>query len=219
MPKTKYKKEVPYPVYEALIDEDNLDDTGIRFVSIVSDPAIEIKGMFFSENKLVNQEFKAIADKKILCGPAMIPNKRIYRADEDGEYYIFFSPSTIQKMVEKFNRNNNNRSINVDHSNRMVNGYIQQNWITADAVYDKSKYYGFNLPIGSWFVEMKIEDDKFWEEEVKGKGKYSFSIEGMLYQSLTPYKMSKNQELSSLVDELSDEELLKLVEFFKQSPI
>ena len=54
----------------------------------------------------------------------LVPDKPIYRNDEeDGEHYIQFSKETIRKMVEKFNRNNN-KSINDDHTNKMVNLFL-----------------------------------------------------------------------------------------------
>lgn len=213
MSKKKYKEEIGYPIYEALIDEDDKDSTGMRFVSIVDDPAIEIKGMFFNkEGALKNLEFKTISDQQMICGPALIPDKNIFRSDEDGEYYIRFSKDTVRKMVEKFNRNSNNKSINVDHSNVMVDAFIMENWIVQDSVYDKSKFYGFNLPVGSWFVCMKILDQKFWDDQVKKGGKYSFSIEGMLYQSLTPMKLNKvYNSVEELLDDLDDEEILSLI--------
>lgn len=175
------------PCFEITIEND--DNSGIRMVSLVSDPAIEVKGMFFSKEEQKNFEFKAFKDQMKIVGPAMIPHKKIFRRDGEYEYFVTFSPMTIRMLVEKFNRENNNRSINVDHSSQMVNGYIEQNWIVEDPIYDKSKMYGFNLQPGTWFIEIKIEDEKFWNEEVKELGKYSFSIEGLL--GMKPEYMSE----------------------------
>ena len=49
------KKQMPrdmtqLPVYEITIEEDG--NQGIRLVSLVKDPAIEVKGMFFSKEEL-----------------------------------------------------------------------------------------------------------------------------------------------------------------------
>ena len=159
-----------------------------------------------------NFEFKSVKDQMKIVGPAMVPNKKIYRRDGDYEYFVTFSQDTIKKLVEKFNKQNNNRSINVDHSNQMVNGYIEQNWIIEDPIYDKSKLYGYNLPKGSWFIEVKIEDKEFWMQEVKEGGKYSFSVEGML--SMKPQYMSAQ----NIIDDLSDDEVLSLAkEVFAES--
>jgi len=121
---------------------------------------------------------------------ALIPYKKIYRSDEDGEYFVMFTPETIEKMVTKFNSSGNNRRLNFNHSDVMVKGYIEQNWIVESEMYDKSKVYGYDVPKGSWFVVIKIEDEKFWNEYVKEDGFYSFSIEGIMGQKTCIYVFS-----------------------------
>jgi hypothetical protein len=171
------------PVYEVTCEDGNVE--GIKMVSLVADPAIEMKGMYFSSNLGKDFSFKQINDKQIIVGPAMVPNKKILRKDEnDNYYYVYFTPQTIKKMVDKFLKENNNRSINVDHSSQMVDGFIQASWIVEDSTFDKSRYYGFNLPVGSWFIEAKIEDKNFWMNDVKEDGKFGFSIEGVMSQNL-----------------------------------
>lgn len=192
------------PCFEITIEND--DNSGIRMVSLVSDPAIEIKGMFFSKEEIKNYEFKAVKDQMKIVGPAMIPHKKIFRREGEYEYFVSFSTDTIKKLVEKFNKENNNRSINVDHTSQMVNAYIEQNWIVEDPIYDKSKMYGFNLQPGTWFIEIKIEDEKFWNDEVKDMGKYGFSIEGLL--NMKPEYMSKYD----FVDDLTEVELMNILE-------
>jgi len=197
------------PCFEITLEDD--DRSGIQMVSLVTDPAIEVQGMYFNKQK--SYEFKAVKEQMKIVGPAMIPNKQIYRRDGDYEYFVTFKPDVIKQLVEKFNRENNNRSINVDHTNTQVNAYIEQNWIVEDPIYDKSKLYGFNLPKGSWFIEVKILDEKFWEEEVKNLGKYSFSIEGLLglkneYMSL--YEVIDNLNEIELVNILQDLNKLRI---------
>ena len=195
------------PVYEITVEEDS--NQGIRFVSLVKDPAIGVKGMFFSQEELTKElsyQFKSVDEKQIVVGPAMIPNRKILRKDEnDDMYYVIFRPEVIKQMVDTFNRENNNKSINVDHTNRMVNGFIQQNWIVEDSTYDKSRIYGYNLPVGSWFIEVKIEDKEFWNTEVKDENKFSFSIEGMMNQELIEMK-----SIEQFLDSLTEDELLKM---------
>lgn len=193
------------PIFDIEVEDDN---QGIRFVSLVVDPAIEVKGMYFSKDEIKNFEFKAITEQKKVVGPAMIPNQKIYRNDEKGEYFVKFLPDTITKMVKSFNKDNNNRSLNFQHSNRMVDGYIEQNWIITDPIYDKSRTYGYNLPAGSWFIEVQIEDDEFWEKEVKEMGAYSFSIEGLMGISNPNYNFSYQ-----FIDSLTDEEIFEIIKY------
>jgi len=197
------------PIYEIIIDED--DSQGIRMVSLVSDPAIEMKGMYFSNNLEKDFAFKTIGDKQIIVGPAMIPNKKILRKDDnDNLYYVYFTPETIKLMVDKFLKDNNNKSLNVDHSNEMVNGFIQASWIVEDPIYDKSRYYGFNLPKGSWFIEVKIDDTNFWLKDVKEEGKFGFSIEGLMNQKL----VEMNTSIEEVLDTLTENEFIQI--FFEK---
>lgn len=199
----KIFKDADYPIYEIMLEDD--DSTGIRLVSLVKDPAIEIQGMAFSKEEQKNYEFKAIKDKQIIVGPAMIPDKKIPRKDEDGDpYYVFFSKDTIRCMVDKFNSENTGRSINIDHTNEMMPGFISENWIVEDPYYDKSRMYGYNLPVGTWFIVSKVEDTNFWNKEVKEAGRYSFSVEGLMSQRLS-------NNYSSIIDSLTEEEIIEIL--------
>ncbi len=206
----KYKyQENNLPVYEIVIDPE--DNTGIRFVSIVQDPAIELKGMYFSEftdNQIdKNFQFSVNKDSQMIVGPALVPNFKIYREDEQGEYYLFFTPNVIKTMVDKFNANNPSGKINFNHSNQMISANIVGSWIVADSMYDKSKFYGFDLPVGAWFIEVHVDDPSFWKDQVKENGFYSFSVEGIMGQRLV--EMSRVFE--SIIDELTYQEMIDLL--------
>ena len=149
--------------------------------------------------------FKEVGDKQVIVGPALIPDMKIYREDEKyGQYYVTFTKETIAKMVEKFNKFGSNRKINIDHSNQMVDAFIMEDWIVEDTVYDKSRKYGIEVPIGTYMIMVKIEDTKFWLEEVKGNEKFGFSIEGLLGQQLV--SLSKQ----ATIDDLTEEDLFQI---------
>jgi hypothetical protein len=189
------------PVYQIVIEDD--DDTGIALISLVDEPAISMKGMAFSNKS--SMSFKEVGDKQVIVGPALIPDMKIYREDDKyGKYYVTFSAETIEKMVEKFNKYGSNRKINIDHSNQMVDAFIMEDWIVEDAVYDKSRKYGFEVPVGTYMIMVKIEDTEFWMEEVKGNGKFGFSIEGLLGQQL----VSLSREAT--IDDLTEEDLIQI---------
>lgn len=195
------------PVYEIVVDDN--DDTGIQLISLVDEPAIAMKGMMFSQEKSM-MSFKEVGDKQVIVGPALIPNMKIYREDEKfGQYYVVFTKATIEKMVEKFNKYGSNRKINIDHSNQMVNAFIMEDWIVENEVYDKSRIYGIEVPVGTYMIMVKIEDTDFWNEEVKGNEKFGFSIEGLLGQQLV--SLSKQEEEVS-IDDLDLDDLLNIFE-------
>ena len=63
----KQYKDAEYPVYEIVVDDS--DTTGIRLLSIVEDPAIEMKGVAFNYvGNIKNYEFKAQEDKQMIVG-------------------------------------------------------------------------------------------------------------------------------------------------------
>jgi hypothetical protein len=189
------------PVYQIIVEDG--DDTGISLISLVQDPAIVMKGMAFNNKEVMS--FKEVGDKQIIIGPALIPDMKIYREDEKyGQYYVTFTKETIAKMVEKFNKFGSNRKINIDHSNQMVDAFIIEDWVTEDLVYDKSRKYGIEVPIGTYMIMVKIEDTKFWLEEVKGNEKFGFSIEGLLGQQLV--SLSKQ----ATIDDLTEEDLFQI---------
>jgi hypothetical protein len=207
----KVYKDADLPVFEIVCSEDMNDNTGIRLLSIVADPAIEEKCLMFSENDVKDYAFKSNAEKQIMVGPMMIANKKILRRDDDGnKYFVVFTPETIELMVNKFMKGDNNHSINVEHSNQMVNAYIQQLWIVEDSYMDKSKKYGYALPVGSAMCQVKVEDKDFWKNEVKENGKFGFSIEGLMGER--PVLMSAVEEFDiydEIIKSLLDDKEIK----------
>lgn len=201
------------PIYEISVSDE--DETGIQLISLVERPAIGVVGMAFSEIETsFSYEFKSLdgegEDKMIIVGPALIPDLKIRRKGPDGEYFVMFSKETIEKMVQKFNRYGSNRRINVDHSNRMVDAFVMEDWIIEDPVYDKAKKYGFELPVGTYMVKIKIEDKDFWLNEVRGEGKFGFSIEGLLNQML----VSLENEYNTFDEAFDDLGLIDLCNIF-----
>ena len=83
-------------IIELILDEDQ-EEAGIDAISIVENPAIEEDFIALKNDHLKLAEVSK--EKKLLMGPLLIPNKPIYRKNEDDseEYYIYFSKDTIQK--------------------------------------------------------------------------------------------------------------------------
>jgi hypothetical protein len=170
------------PLYKMTIDETDTV-TGVEFISLVDDPAIEVNWLAFSKNPL--KLYAASADKQVLTGPAMIADMPIYRFDpEMGEYYVSFSASEIEKIVRKFNAESRTAiGINYMHQadSQVSSAVIFEQWIVEDPENDKSAALGFkNVPKGSFFVSVHIADPNFWEAEVKTGNVRGFSIEGFL---------------------------------------
>lgn len=162
------------PTYKIVVNPDD-ETTGVYAVSLVDEPAIEIDWIKLAK-EVIDFEFSVNKDKQMLFGPMLIPGKKIFRRDENGnEYNILFDEDTIQIIADKYNENKLGDIFNFQHSDKKVDAVLLQNWITGEI--DKSKEYGFELPKGTWFGGVKIKDEKFWLEEVKTEKVKGFSVE------------------------------------------
>lgn len=190
--------------YELFIDEES-DFGGIEAISIVENPAIEedFIALKAQEVKLteVNQE------RRILMGAALIPNKEIYRRNSEGEYFIKFSEETVRKASQLFLSRGKQNNATLEHEVEIGGLSVVESWIIEDEVQDKSRKYGLNMPLGTWMVSVKVNNDEIWEEFVKTNRVKGFSIEGFFTDKLDRPKESVKEEA-----ELSYEEMAKLYE-------
>jgi uncharacterized Zn ribbon protein len=176
------------PLYRIKINPE--DETGVYAVSLVDEPAIEVDWIKLS--KIVEIEFSANKDKQLLYGPLLIPNKYIYRRDETGyEYNIMFDKETIDLIADKFNKNKLGDIFNFQHSDKSVSAYLKENWLIENP--DKSSNYGFDLPDGTWFGAVKVEDGEFWMSEVKTDKVKGFSVE--IKAGVELIEMNKNTSI------------------------
>lgn len=205
------------PLYKIVVDDTK--ENGLNFISLVDEPAIVEKGLYFNKEQY-NLQFKQDKDKQIIVGPAMIPNLPIYRYDKDmGEYYVVFEAETIEKLAEKFNKDVKEYKINVDHDSIVKSAFVKSNWIIEDEKNDKSNYYNFSLPKGTWMVEVKIEDEEFWKKEIKDNAKFGFSVEGLFDLEYTgminnnKFKKEEKMKVSEIklaLADLTPEEIAEL---------
>ena len=186
-------------IIELIIDENDLQ-TGIHAVSVVHSPAIEENFIALAKHELELKEVDA--EKKILMGAALVPNKQILRADKDGKgYYIYFSEDTIKKASELFLMRSNQNNATYEHKEKLNGMSVVESWVIDNPEMDKSKEYGFNLPKGTWMIAMKVNNEDIWKDVKAGKVK-GFSIEGYFADK---YEMS--QEKQEIINQLK--ELLK----------
>lgn len=150
----------------------------LQRISLVSDPAIEQNFMLFNS---VDMKFQTTDnEKRIVTGPAMRPDIKILRRDENGEiYYGFFSKETVRKAAEIFfKKNSNSNNTNIEHQYEIDGVYVFESWIVENAQLDKSKALGFSdVKEGDWFISMKVENDDIWNNYLKTGVITGFSVE------------------------------------------
>jgi hypothetical protein len=187
---------------ELIIDEE-MELSGIDAISIVESPAIEED---FIALKTEQKEYKFAEvdkEKKIIMGAMLVPDKPIYRRDEnEGEYYIYFSKNTIRKAMELFFQNGNQSNATFEHMESITGLTMVESWIVEDTDKDKSKLYELNVPVGTWMGTIKVNNDKIWNDFIKTGKVKGFSIEG--------YFADKAKTPLSKVDETEEEILAGL---------
>ena len=175
-------------IIELILDEEAMVN-GIRPISIVEHPPIEED--FIALNKQKELQLATVdEEKKILMGSALIPNKMIYRRDGDEEYHIYFSRETVRKASELFLMNGNQNNATLEHAVDIQGLTVVESWI-IEGDQDKSKLYGMDLPIGTWMVSMKVNNDEVWNDWVKTGKVKGFSIEGYFIDKV---QMAKERE-------------------------
>jgi hypothetical protein len=163
-------------IIELIIDEKD-EKSGILAISIVETPAIMENFVALNKHEILLKEVDA--EKRILMGPALIPNKQIFRKNEKGDedYYIYFSEHTVRKASELFFQKSNHQNATLEHRSKISGMTIVESWIVENPELDKSAIYNLNVPKGTWMVSMKVDDDEMLEKAKSGEVK-GFSIEG-----------------------------------------
>lgn len=165
-------------VFYIKINEDDI--TGIDAISLVDMPAVQKNFLCFNkDSELVKLNFDN--SKHIITGVVCLADTPIYRYNQNlGEYYVVFTKETIERMVEKFSKQDLFKSVNLQHdNNKFVDGiYMVESFIT-------NKERGINpvefadIPDGSWICSFKVENDELWNEIINGDKLNGFSLQGM----------------------------------------
>jgi hypothetical protein len=191
-------------IVELVIDE-NDETSGIEAISVVETPAIEENFVALNKHELQLKEVNK--EKRILMGAALIPDKSIYRRNDKGdEYYIYFSKETVRKASELFFKRSNHKNATYEHKQPIEGMTIVESWIVENTKQDKSALYGLNLPVGTWAVSMKVDNDEIYEKAKKGEVK-GFSIEGYFADKLD----MSSQTIEEYERQLTIEELKEII--------
>ena len=178
-------------IIELILDEESEGLIGIEAVSIVEAPAIESNFLTLSEQEI--KLAKVDDEKRILMGAALIPNKPIFRRNDNTDFYVYFSEKTVRRASELFFMNSMQNNATLEHEMEVNGLTVVESWIVEDTEMDKSKKYGLEVPKGTWMISMKVQNDDVWNNYVKEGKVKGFSIEGYFADSATV----KNPELTS----------------------
>ena len=193
-------------IVELILDDQQMA-SGIDAISIVEAPAIESNFIALKSHEM---KFAQVdAEKRILMGPVLIPDKPIYRKQvmngEMQEFYVYFSKDTVRKASQMFLLKGNQGNATIEHELAVQGVCMVETWIKEDMEKDTSAIYGMNDPIGTWMGCLKVTNDEVWADAKNGKFK-GFSIEG--------YFADKSMPLSKV--ETDDEKLAKVIDILTE---
>lgn len=179
-------------VFYAYLDDES---DGIRFISLVEDPAIEEDYILF------NKQIKFSKDDNTHCltGPILIPNQRIYRRDERGEYYIVFEASTIEQIAARMIAQGTAAKVDTQHNNQLEEGIYPIEIYLKDS--KRNTLVGFeDLPDKTLFVTYKVDNEELYQkikDDFRG-----FSIEALFTLKEAPTEIEDLQEILSQLKKL-----------------
>lgn len=198
------KKKLPIRRYK--LDEQGM--MGVYAVSLVDEPAIMVDWVALAaQNKVklssVNEE------RQMLYGPLLIPDQLIYRRDDKTgeEWYNTYDKELIRQTAHRYLKMNLHHNATVMHELQVAGCTVVESWL-KEYDNDKSVGLGFELPVGTWFVGMHVQDAALWDEVKKGTFK-GFSIEAFFQQSGEEQMSKMHSELIADLNKIS-EELSKL---------
>jgi hypothetical protein len=194
-------------IVELILDDQQMA-SGIDAISIVEAPAIESNFIALKSHEV---KFAQVdAEKRILMGPVLIPDKPIFRKQimngEMQEFYVYFSKNTVSRASQMFLMKGNQGKATLEHDMALQGICMVESWIKEDMEKDKSAIYGMTDPIGTWMGCLKVTNDEIWNDYVKTGRVKGFSIEG--------YFADKSMPLSKV--ETDDEKLNKILNILKE---
>ncbi len=202
----KEKEIKKFALYDLEINDN--DDTEVCYISEVSDPAIKLNYVAFSDkgkSEPATLKFKVQdASKRMLTGVFMKAGQIIKRVDEDTEeeYFVRFSADNIERAVKKFFKNGYNKNVDTEHNGQRNGSYIVDSWFIRDSDSNPLKSFGFDVEPGDWCGTVYVEDETHWNDFIKTGKLKGFSVEGL-------FKFGKRQIIEgfSSVEKFTKEEL------------
>jgi hypothetical protein len=164
------------PIIELTLEE---LEQGIDATALVENPAIQRNWMAFKEHK--DFKFKTHnEDKRILAGALMVADFPMYRNMNGKEFFVKFSSETIEQLADRMVLNNKLTAFNFEHDAKkeLADMHIQQFFIINTELGVNTPIGFEELPNGSLFAFVKVNNEQVWNDYVKTGIVKGFSIEG-----------------------------------------
>ena len=170
------------PIYYATINEDlsglELKEQGIQNLALVDSPAMLQEWIAFSEQKPYEFKFAIQEEQRIITAPVIVADLPIYRKVDNKEFYVVYKKETNMQILQKYMLDGNQRKVKLTHDTTdLSKGVFVFEVFISDASRGIKQPEAFDLPDGTIFCSMKINNDDIWKRVKSGEVK-GVSLEG-----------------------------------------
>ena len=170
------------PIYYATINENlsglELKEQGIQNLAMVLDPAMMQQWVAFSEQKPYEFKFALQEEQRIITAPVIVADLPIYRQVDGQEFYVVYKKETNMQILQKYMLDGNQRKVKLTHdTSDLTKGVFVFEVFISDASRGIKQPEAFDLPDGTIFCSMKINNEDIWKRVKSGEVK-GISLEG-----------------------------------------
>jgi hypothetical protein len=170
------------PIYYATINEDlsglELKEQGIQNLALVDSPAMLQEWIMFSKQKPYEFKMALQEEQRIITAPVIVADLPIYRKVDDKEFYVVYKKETNMQILQKYMLDGNQRKVKLTHdTSDLSKGVFVFEVFISDASRGIKQPEAFDLPDGTIFCSMKINNDDIWKRVKSGEVK-GVSLEG-----------------------------------------
>jgi len=158
--------------------------------------------------RVFSTEFKNIDNMKMrIVAPAMIPDIKIPRMDEETEeeYFVMFEKEAIERLYVNFQSKRLGVQFNIEHDDsEKSSSFILETWIIetdTDKAYTKYGFKESDVPIGSWMIISQFEDQDSFLEILENK-QLGYSVEGKFETELVMNKVKNKNKNHKMKEEI-----------------
>ena len=176
-------------IVELIIDEE-AELYGIDAISLVDRPAIELDFIALKEQRV--QFAEVDADKKISDRTSTCARQAHFPQERGGRVLRLLLEEHGTQGAELYLKHGNQAKHTLEHEHQIHGLTVVESWIVENKEQDKSHLYDLDVPVGTWMVAVKVDNEAIWQEWVKEGKVKGFSIEGYFTQAV---KMSQEDEM------------------------
>jgi hypothetical protein len=170
------------PIFYATINENlsglELKEQGIQNIALVDSPAMLTEFLAFSEQKPYEFKMALQEEQRIITAPVIVADLPIYRQIEGKEFYVVYKKETNMQILQKYMLDGNQRKVKLTHdTSDLSKGVFVFEVFISDASRGIKQPEGFDLPDGTIFCSMKINNEDIWKRVKSGEVK-GISLEG-----------------------------------------